>query len=76
MVPCVSSVDGAWLGAALLCGRNGDGANRAQAGRMFDRRRFDVFADPTFARPYLSYGGFYLVEPTALNSRPRRSPAT
>ena len=70
VVPFVSSVDAAWLGAALLCVRNGDPANSAQAGAMFDRMRFDVFADPTFWRPYLSYGGFYLEEPTRLGNPP------
>ena len=70
VVPFVSSIDAAWLGAALLCVRNGDRANSDQAGEMFDRMRFDVFADPTFSRPYLNYGGFYLVEPTRLTSPP------
>jgi len=70
VVPFVSSIDAAWLGAALLCVRNGDPANSDQAGEMFARMRFDVFADPTFSKPYLNYGGFYLVEPTALNNPP------
>ncbi|MCW5952702.1 MAG: DUF3131 domain-containing protein [Propionibacteriaceae bacterium] len=70
VVPFVSSIDAAWLGAALLCVRNGDRANAGQAGEMFARMRFDVFADPTFDRPYLNYGGFYLVEPTDLNNPP------
>ena len=68
VVPFVSSIDAAWLGAALLVVRNGDGANRRLAGEMFDRMRFDVFADPTFWKPYLMYGGFYLEEPTRLNN--------
>ncbi len=63
VVPFVSSVDAAWLGAALLCVRNGDPANAKLAGKMFDAMRFDVFADPTFSKPYLNYGGFYLVKP-------------
>lgn len=70
VVPFVSSIDAAWLGAALLVVRNADGANRRVAGRMFDRMRFDVFADPTFDKPYLMYGGFYLEEPTRLKSPP------
>ena len=41
--PFVSSVDAAWLGAGLLCVRNGDKANSDQAGEMFARMRFDVF---------------------------------
>ncbi len=68
VVPFVSSVDAAWLGAALLCVRNGDRANSAQAGAMFARMRFDVFSDPDAG--HLNYGGFYLVEPTALNNPP------
>ncbi|MFK5635600.1 DUF3131 domain-containing protein [Ornithinimicrobium sp. LYQ103] len=71
VVPFVSSVDAAWLGAALLVVRNADPSNRKVAGQMFDRMRFDVFADPTFYKPYLMYGGFYLEEPTALNNPPR-----
>lgn len=74
VVPFVSSIDAAWLGAALLVVRNGDPANRALAGRMFDRMRFDVFADPTFERPYLNYGGFYLEEPTRLLEPPVTEP--
>ena len=70
VVPFVSSVDAAWLGAALLVVRNADPSNSKVAGRMFDRMRFDVFADPTFDRPYLMYGGFYLEEPTRLNNPP------
>lgn len=70
VVPFVSSIDAAWLGVALLCVRNGDPANAELAGELFGRMRFDVFADPTFWKPYLNYGGFYLVEPTALNSPP------
>lgn len=61
--PFVSSVDAAWLGAGLLCVRNGDKANSDQAGEMFDKMRFDVFADPTFVKPYLNYGGFYVEQP-------------
>ena len=63
VTPFVSSVDAAWLGAGLLCVRNGDRANSDQAGEMFARMRFDVFADPTFHKPYLNYGGFYLEQP-------------
>lgn len=70
VVPFVSSVDAAWLGAALLVVRNADPANRRVAGELFDRMRFDVFADPTFWKPYLMYGGFYLEEPTRLNNPP------
>ncbi|WP_022910446.1 glucoamylase family protein [Aestuariimicrobium kwangyangense] len=69
--PFVSSVDAAWLGAALLVVRNADPANATLAGRMFDRMRFDVFSDPTFWKPYLNYGGFYLEEPTRLARPPR-----
>ncbi|MGJ6979455.1 glucoamylase family protein [Aestuariimicrobium soli] len=68
--PFVSSVDAAWLGAALLVVRNADPGNRRQAGRMFDRMRFDVFADPTFSKHYLNYGGFYETEPTRLPNPP------
>ncbi len=68
--PFVSSIDAAWLGAALLVVRNGDRGNRKLAGRLFDKMRFDVFADPTHSRPYLNYGGYYLSEPTRLTSPP------
>lgn len=68
--PFVSSIDAAWLGAALLVVRNADPSNRRQAGRMFDRMRFDVFSDPTFWKPGLNYGGFYLSEPTRLTNPP------
>ena len=70
VVPFVSSVDASWLGAALLVVRNADPANARVAGQMFDRMRFDVFADPTFAKPYLMYGGFYREEPTRLIAPP------
>ncbi|MDO5740135.1 MAG: glucoamylase family protein [Ornithinimicrobium sp.] len=70
VVPFVSSVDAAWLGAALLVVRNSDRRNAKVAGAMFKRMRFDVFADPTFSKPYLNYGGFYLEEPTRLNAPP------
>lgn len=70
VVPFVSSIDASWLGAALLVVRNADPANRRLAGKMFDRMRFDVFADPTFSKPYLMYGGFYLEEPTRLLEPP------
>ncbi|GAA3854188.1 glucoamylase family protein [Tessaracoccus defluvii] len=68
--PFVSSVDAAWLGAALLVVRNGSGGNRKLAGDLFDAMRFDVFADPTNSKPYLNYGGYYLDEPTRLPSPP------
>ena len=68
--PFVSSIDAAWLGAALLVVRNGDKGNRKVAGELFDAMRFDVFADPTNSRPYLNYGGYYLSEPTRLSSPP------
>lgn len=71
VVPFVSSIDAAWLGAALLVVRNADPSNRRLAGQMFERMRFDVFADPTFSKPYLMYGGFYLEEPTRLTAPPR-----
>lgn len=71
VVPFVSSVDASWLGAALLVVRNADRANARLAGQLFDRTRFDVFADPTFSKPYLNYGGFYLEEPTRLTAPPR-----
>ncbi|ANS79162.1 hypothetical protein SGUI_1766 [Serinicoccus hydrothermalis] len=74
VVPFVSSVDAAWLGCALLVVRNADRANRRQAARMFGRMRFDVFADPTFDKPYLNYGGFYLEEPTRLLDPPPTEP--
>ncbi|AXH95479.1 glucoamylase family protein [Ornithinimicrobium avium] len=74
VVPFVSSVDASWLGAALLVVRNADPANRKVAGQMFERMRFDVFADSTFSKPYLMYGGFYLEEPTALTSPPPTVP--
>ncbi|MFK5647201.1 glucoamylase family protein [Ornithinimicrobium sp. LYQ121] len=75
VVPFVSSVDAAWLGAALLVVRNADPFNSAVAGEMFDRMRFDVFADPTYEKqPYLMYGGFYLEEPTRLISPPPTEP--
>lgn len=70
VVPFVSSVDASWLGAALLVVRNADPANSRLAGQMFERMRFDVFADPTFSKPYLMYGGFYLEEPTRLTAPP------
>ncbi|WP_197510063.1 glucoamylase family protein [Tessaracoccus coleopterorum] len=70
VVPFVSSVDAAWLGAALLVVRNGDPGNSKAAGELFSRMRFDVFADPTFSKPYLNYGGYYLEEPTRLTSPP------
>ncbi|WP_226966064.1 DUF3131 domain-containing protein [Tessaracoccus defluvii] len=74
--PFVSSVDAAWLGAALLVVRNGSGGNRKLAGDLFDAMRFDVFADPTNSKPYLNYGGYYLDEPTRLPSPPPPSPVT
>jgi hypothetical protein len=70
VVPFVSSIDASWLGAALLVVRNADPANSRLAGQMFDRMRYDVFADPTFSKPYLMYGGFYLEEPTRLPTPP------
>lgn len=70
VVPFVSSIDAAWLGAALLVVRNGDRGNSKLAGELFARMRFDVFADPTFSKPYLNYGGYYLEEPTRLTSPP------
>lgn len=64
--PFVSSVDNGWLGAALMVVRESVPGARRQAGRLFDRIRWDAFynpgADPDHptVRPGgLLHGGFF-----------------
>ncbi|MGB7448601.1 MAG: glucoamylase family protein [Ornithinimicrobium sp.] len=58
--PFVSSVDNAWLGAALMVVREAVPGASKLAGPLFDRMRWDAVYDPDADRPGgLMHGGFY-----------------
>lgn len=58
--PFYSSIDNAWLGAALWLVAQADPSNRKTARRLFDRMRWDMFYDTLASRPGgLMHGGFY-----------------
>jgi len=63
VTPFVSSVDSAWLGAALWVVAHADRANRRAARRLFDAMRWDMFFDPDFGTAGGMHGGFCLVQP-------------
>ena len=63
VTPFVSSVDSAWLGAALWVVVHADPSNRRIARRLFHRMRWDMFFDPEFGTAGAMHGGFFLVEP-------------
>ncbi len=58
--PFVSSIDNAWLGAALMVVREAVPGAHKMAGQVFDRMRWDAFYDPDASRPGgLMHGGFF-----------------
>lgn len=63
VTPFVSSVDAAWLGAALKVVAAADPSNRHAARRLYDAMRWDMFFDPAFNVAGGNHGGFYLVQP-------------
>ncbi len=58
--PFVSSIDNAWLGAALMVVREAVPGAHKLAGQVFDRMRWDAFYNPDAGRPGgLMHGGFF-----------------
>ncbi len=63
VTPFVSSVDCAWLGAALKVVAAADPFNRRAARALYERMRWDMFFDPAFNTAGGNHGGFFLVQP-------------
>ncbi len=63
VVPFVSSVDNAWLGAALVVVRAAVPAVAKLADRIFESMRWDAFYDPNAWPAGLIHGGFWTETP-------------